>query len=796
LDGQLLEVYSLNASSLEHARQRIQLPPDSFNESPGDNHSINLSLNATFLCNMPHKAQLIVHPESQLVLNHSLLLPTLDLANYPRPFYQRSFDPDQVRFVLPENPSETEMRVAASVAARLGDLSSGLIISASTDVDWLQTVDDDRSTSEHLFVIGQPDRNQLIPRLNDDGALPVSIQRREMALYTQGPSAVMPGDTFNYTVTITNTASAVGTSLILIDQLPYQTELLQCRPLCTQAGENEVHWQVPSLSPDEANSFYVTLQLSDTVPAFAHTYALENMAILADEDGTLLNASSLTMMLGDTQRDETQIISSNQDDYFFVQDGQPIPEKDGILQEITSPWDPAKVILLITGESDAAVYKAGQALGLGNHFPAMTGQVAQVRDIQPSPPVTVTPDVDYALADLGYTDKIVYGAYNQEVEYWFSVPVDWQLADNANFRLFFNHTEIIDPDASTLTVFLNRAPLASVALDEDNANSGELEFSLPSSHIRYGTSNLLSIQVWMQTDEAECDRIDAEQIWLSISKDSSFHLSHYEQAVSILNLSYFPLPFDSRPNLDDVLFVLPASLQGSESGNLLRLAAALGNATNGTGFSPSVSLGTEALNDEILSQYHIIVLGRPTSNPFFQQINSLLPQPFVPGSDQVMPQVGEVRLRLASGTSLGFIQEIPSPWNEHKALLAVTGTTDEGVTWATEALMRQTRQLGGNLVLVRDGGEEIQALDTRSLTPSGLVTALSTAVPELTPEAVLTPTLEVETTDTEMPVQPTPLPGASGDQNGLPTWVLAVVAGTVAVVVTIFAIVLWRSRRR
>jgi hypothetical protein len=300
----------------------------------------------------------------------------------------------------------------------------------------------------------------------------------------------------------------------------------------------------------------------------------------------------------------------------------------------------------------------------------------------------------------------------------------------------------------------------------------------------------------MQTREDECERINTDQVWLNVSQDSSLHLDRRLHNISTWDLDYFPFPFNAWLDLSDVLFVVPPSAGLAEQESLLRLAATLGEYSNGTGFKPAVSLGGEGLDADALNRYHIIAIGRPSTNPFIRQINSLLPQPLVADSDEIEYRVGEVLLRLPPGTHLGCIQEIPSPWNERQALIVVTGTADEGVTWATHVMEREPWRLKGNLVLVREGGKDIQTIDTRGLTSSGLSTAIATAVPELAPVVTVTPTVEAGTDNDDVPTPSATIPSETGGGGGLPTWVQLVVGITVVIVLTIFSIAIWRSRRR
>jgi uncharacterized repeat protein (TIGR01451 family) len=693
---------------------------------------------------------------------------------------------------LPTEPSEAEIREAAGTAAKLGELTDArMVISATNDLDWLDLVEAGRAEPEHLFVVGRPSRNKLIPWLNDNTILPVPIRLREMALSTQGPVAVAPGDVVSYTITVTNTTSVAVSSLSVVDMLPRQTQLETCSHSCVERGDRMVHWSPVSLSPGEMAVFSLTLHLTDTV----QVSTLENTVFLAsNETQAPLNVNTLITTIDSTRRGEMQTVSStSRDEYFFVQDGQPIPEEDGILQEIVSPWDPAKAILLITGASDRAVGKASQALSLETHFPSMEGPTALVREIHPLPPITDTLATDLTLTDLGYGNRVIYGAYDQEVTYWFHVPLGWQLTNDAYFKLLFSHSEAIDYQNSTLTVLLNQSPLADVTLDEDNAHEGILKVKLPDLFIRRDVSNQLSILVRMQVPGDECERFDAGQAWLTISRDSLLHLDHRVQGDPELSLEYFTFPFDEQPDLNDVLFVIPPIPGTVEQEGLLRLAATLGDATNGAGFRPAVSLGG-ALDDETLSRYHIIAIGRPSFNPLIQKVNSRLPQSFVAGTDEVEEQVGEVFFRLPPDTSLGYIQEIPSPWNERRAFLAVTGTTDEGVSWATRALTRQAWRLWGNLTLVREETEEVQSIDTLALTSRGVASAVVTMMPELTPVATITPTPEAGTGSDVALTQPAPSPTERG-KSRLPTWVVLLAGTMVVVVVGIFGLAIWQSRR-
>ena len=810
MDGLLLGTYALDARSLERVRWRIALPPDLFNEDPGDRHEINLALDAWFLCDTPHTGKLIVHPTSTLSLNYSLISPTLDLADYPRPFSQWAFEKDRVWFVLPDQPSEAEVRTATVVAAGLGDLAgSSMIISATTDVAWLRSVAAGQAGDDHLFVIGQPGRNQLLTwlneadaRPNEDVSLPVPMRRRELALSSRGPGAVMPGQIFTYTIDVTNTTSARAQNLNLIYYLPLQVDLVSCDPEDCRVEDGEkgkqVSWSLPALAPEENATLSLELQLADAPGLSATITTLENLVVLADREDEPINISSLSTAIGDEPAGRH--VSSSQNDYFFVRDGRPVFEGDGILQELISPWDPQRVMLLITGLDDQAVHKAGQSLSLKTGL-GVEGMAALVRKIQPSPPVTETLNTDFTFADLGYGERTLYGFHPRSLrlDYYFDVPRGWRYTNEAYLILQFGHSEAIDPQSSTLSVLLNGSPLATVPLDEDNAIDGSLRVDLPSANIKPGDSNRLSIQPVMQIgEEAMCQSAPADDAWVKIYQNSSMHLEQRVEQDHVLDLDDFPFPFDDRPDLSDVLFTLPSIPESIELEALFRIVSIFGGAAEGAAVNPKVVLG-DVSDVATLRNYDIVAIGRPTRSPLIQEINDILPQPFVPGTDEVVNQWGEVLLRLPPDIPLGYIQEIPSPWNEDRPLLAVTGTGQEGVASAVYALTRYEWRLDGDLVLVRKGEEEIDihAFDTRRLTSSGQAATLLTAVPELTLESTptVTPTLESGGGITPT-LTPTPFPEMSPSQDELPIWVVAFVGVAGLFVVVLVAIGAWQFWQR
>jgi uncharacterized repeat protein (TIGR01451 family) len=784
VDGQVQFVFPITAAVLEHRHLNVPLPLSILNDPARSAHIVRVSLDASLTCNIPLKPRLTIHPSSSFLLLYNHLPVTPDLATYPRPFYHYDFGTDQVAFVLPDNPTATELAGAMAVAAKLGNTTSRMVISGTTDLELMSRIGADEPPRQHLFVIGTPEDNQVVSELSRLKVLPISLQERQLSLASQGPAAVVSGGDLTYTLVITNTSQEAVTSLSLVDVLPAQAQVVSCSPVCSQTTREEVSWPLPSLKVGESVSYTLKLNLSQGPDT-----TVENTLTLLNATSNPINVSTLTATVSAVPQSVSGLTSRISDaaGYFFAQGERAVPESEGIVQEVVSPWDQTRAILVITGLTDEAVYKASRAMSAENRFPGMEGAIALVRELRPiSEFSTEPPASDRTFAELGYGDRILQGV--QDSTYYFNIPLGWSLTEKAYLELHFKHSQLIDYSRSSLNVLFNNEPIAGISFSEATALAGDLRIPIPTSVAHPGQRNKISIQAEMQPADNCANR---NMLWLLISSASTLHLDHSQQDAPSLNLDFYPYPFNRQPDLTDVLFVLPPKPASQEWLASLQLAASLGRVADGNSFAPGVALAYAWPEDK--SDYQLIAIGRPSRNLLLQQVNAQLPQPFLPGSDMIEQKLNDVILRLPPGVDLGYLQLIYSPWNEERALLAITGTSDKGIEWAIQSLIDYPQGVGGNLTMVRAG--QIQKIDTRLLTHSGRDAAVSTAVPELTPVAVISASVLSGSAATPAASQPVPTSAPQGRPGVTwPAWLIPLVAAMLIAVLVIFAIAIVRAR--
>lgn len=242
---------------------------------------------------------------------------------------------------------------------------------------------------------------------------------------------------------------------------------------------------------------------------------------------------------------------------------------------------------------------------------------------------------------------------------------------------------------------------------------------------------------------------------------------------------------------------------------MVQLLSLLGSQAQGNYFRPRVMPSNQAEPD-LWPDHHLIVLGRPTRNPYLALINDRLPQPFIPHSDEIQQQVDNIVYRLPPGYDLGYIQLLPVPWNEARAVLVATGTTDTGFHWALNALSNRglISQMKGNLALLVQE-EDMRTTDTRQSENENGEEITSTLAAVLTPEAIITVTSTV-TMATPVPdpatISPTrpasitsPVSSAAEAEvqapvSRRPSWLIPLLSVSALLILIAGSIAIWQSR--
>lgn len=388
---------------------------------------------------------------------------------------------------------------------------------------------------------------------------------------------------------------------------------------------------------------------------------------------------------------------------------------DGVVQLVVSPWNAANVVLVATGGSDAAVIKAAQAISTGVIRGTEQPDLALIAGIQPQAAADAT-SLDRSFAELGYDVQQMTGQGAQYAAFQFELPASQVITEEAYLDLAFVHTALLDYDQSGMTISLNGEPVASIRLDDTSTRLSSTRITLPNSALRAGNNTLVVRGDLLP--RAICTDPRGNGLWLTIRPESLLHLPlgtpSDQTAAPALDLKRYPQPFTASANLRRVAFVVAAA-DPTAWDIAMQLAVELGRQTPGT-VADLVVVNGDSLSEQTRQERDLVLVGRPSALPLLGELGAALPLSFAPGSDLASDTSSPVIYRQPANTSVGYVELLAAPWNAQRAVLAVLGSTDEGLRWAGAALTtpQQRSQLSGNLAIVHR--DQIEASDTRPAT--------------------------------------------------------------------------------
>lgn len=369
--------------------------------------------------------------------------------------------------------------------------------------------------------------------------------------------------------------------------------------------------------------------------------------------------------------------------------------EDGVLQMAHSPWNPDKVVLLVSGNSGLAVIKAAQAAGSGKIFVHSDPTLSYIRDVQTlasALPVVV----DFTLADLGYESEQISGIGVGQQDFNFFVAKEQLASKDGRLDLVYYHSGLLDYGVSSIIVEINGQIISSVPFAKESEQITTLEIKIPPGILRFG-ENTLTVQALMEPN-LSCDLSGFSDPWLLLSNQTAFHLPTANTVPSGSlygpDLRNYPSMFMGQSDLGDVAFVL------AENDPTGWKVAADQAYTIGATAKPSISNLSVAYGsnvpEDVLANSSLILVGKASTLPILGRINEFLPAPFNIETNIAEEKGMQIVYRIPTGVNVGYLELAASPFNSERLILMISGNSDDGVNMAGSSLLSDLRaQLTG-----------------------------------------------------------------------------------------------------
>lgn len=482
------------------------------------------------------------------------------------------------------------------------------------------------------------------------------------------------------------------------------------------------------------------------------------------------------------------------DEIFAVDESQ---EESGIVQIAASPWNDAKVILVVSGNTDNAVVKASRAISSGQIRTGNHLDLAIIERVsEQTAPLLESEFSLLTLESLGY-DTFTTTNERQTNRFYFSLTNVDDISPNATFNLFYGHSSLLNYERSNINVRINEQPIGSVRFSDESTNLfNAQQMSIPRSALRVGENE---IRIDTQLIPADpCTQSDSNLIWATIHSESYIELPPLEinplQPTSLpprawYDVEDYPGIFSNDIGLANLVFILPSSDPAAWS-VAARVASDLGNRTSGDLIQFKTVWDDVSPTEDELENSRFIVVGRASTNQFIQEISALLPAPFAEDQDKLDEANLPIAYDYPDNKSLGYLQVIASPWDERSPILIISGSTDEGLRWAGDALNTPWLfDLSGNISIIDEAFSISYSLGREPVTVVDPLIPIPTTSPSDPPFYPIPNELQI----TMNPANP---------DDSRPGWLLPAIIGSaglfgliLVVVIIIYSIQYLRRRR-
>jgi hypothetical protein len=377
---------------------------------------------------------------------------------------------------------------------------------------------------------------------------------------------------------------------------------------------------------------------------------------------------------------------------------------DGIVQLVVSPWNPNRVILMVSGETDTGVLKSARAVSSGKLRANVFPNLAIIKETYSHARQAWA--WSRSLAELGYSSQRLDSADTASFD--FHLPSNAAVGQGSAIEIVYARSTSFD---TSITIRLNDRPLGSLPLDVPSGDENHAKFVLPAGILQPGKNRLE-----IRADHPTPDFCMQDPAWMTISSASRLDLlpGSADDDISVpLSLMHFPAALISEPTLTSTAFALPRD-DASAWGAAMQLAGQVGGAANGEVVELTAFFGDE-LPEDALSGYHILAIGRASMLPFIADLNDVPPVVFEKGKDIPAETGLDIAYRISKDyDSAGYLEVLPSPKNDEYVILAVLGNDTQGIAWAASALTTPAlrEQLIGDFALVNDW--QIFSVDIRS----------------------------------------------------------------------------------
>ena len=402
---------------------------------------------------------------------------------------------------------------------------------------------------------------------------------------------------------------------------------------------------------------------------------------------------------------------------------QPYPDDVGLLMLANVP-DSGNPVLVISGNGPKAIERGIQTLqsqdgsALTNGSITLVTSTSQPKSPEPRDWPGHLPTEDKfnlsALKQVGgkpFKDITVRASSAPPIDIDFRALGDDHFLRGNAMKLVYSYAPGLNPRNSTVEVAIDDVTIAGQRLSGRGGTNETFNVNLPENLIKPDSKLRIAFQL-NPKDGENCGIANDGNLWATIHSDTSFNLSR-ETSVDLpnLKLAQVGFPFAAPQDLSNTSFVTAEKPSPAAIMTLLEASERLGRLSQSKAVQINAYPEGELPTDE-RSNDNLILVGSRDELPLASELsaktkrgNSLtLTGNSLTGKDGTVVQTLDGK---------GIIQQIVSPWNKERVILALTGQSDSDLSIVQQVLEYDTwfLQLEGDTVLVSRNDETASPFD-------------------------------------------------------------------------------------
>ncbi|NJI80781.1 cellulose biosynthesis cyclic di-GMP-binding regulatory protein BcsB [Clostridioides difficile] len=374
-----------------------------------------------------------------------------------------------------------------------------------------------------------------------------------------------------------------------------------------------------------------------------------------------------------------------------------------IIKQVDSPYNKNKKMMVIIGSNEEDLIKASNLLvenKLSNQVLSSSVIVNKNTNVKTNEQQELNLS-HLTLKDLGYSDFLLEGAFNQQALFDVKIPKGKILDYGSKIVLNLRYSDNLDFEKSLVTVSINDVVVGSKKLDRSHSNNDKLELKIPKD-IDNKDYYQVKLAFNLSIKNQNCITRESNNPWAYVLNSSYLELSTKNK--ESLSFESYPYPFVKDDEFNDLTVIMP-DYSGSQAMTWMsRLGVNLGASINSYKGSINVIRGKE-FNDKY-KDTNIIVFGVPLNNSVIQMLNDNLNMKFNKSYSTFLSN-DKISFIDDYGKDISAIQLIKSPYNNQKNILVISSINEKNLYLGMDYLLNKSKvnDLKGDTITIDEYGE-------------------------------------------------------------------------------------------